>query len=182
MKFNKFLPAVAMFACAAAFAQQPTVGSLERLFEAQQFDKALDKMFQESEKAVLVTPAALNLLAAVPVEKRPQAEAVLRRYARQSVQVLNTAKNRAEFRKIAIDGARKVYTQEEVDALIGFYGTPVGQSVMDKMPQYFAATMEPLVKAVAQEQLKSGQKYAPQFDREMNRVLCGKDKCQKDKR
>jgi uncharacterized protein len=35
---------------------------------------------------------------------------------------------------IMVESYRDTFTQQEVDALLGFYGTPIGKSVADKLP------------------------------------------------
>lgn len=66
---------------------------------------------------------------------------------------------------------RDVYTQEEVDAQIAFYRTPVGQSVLDKMPQVMqrsiaisqrhALAMAPRLKAVLSEAMAEAKAAEP---------------------
>ena len=78
---------------------------------------------------------------------------------------------RAQFRKAGMDGIKTVYTQEEVDALIGFYGTEVGQSILDKMPRYLEATTNPMMTIVTEKYEKSNQNE--KLVREIHQIMCG---------
>lgn len=48
---------------------------------------------------------------------------------------------RAATHYLFLKNVQRVYTQEEVDALIQFYNTPVGKRIVEKMPSYITATM-----------------------------------------
>ena len=137
------LPLTAFALCANAFAATPSDASLERLFEVQKMDALLDQSFQKVGSIMLADPNIQNFLRDAPVEKRPQLEAVLKNHANRIVAEINTPQVRAQLRKAALDGTKTVLTQEEVNALIGFYSTAVGQSILDKMPRYLEATMNP---------------------------------------
>lgn len=69
---------------------------------------------------MLSDPNAQKFLKDAPEDKRPQLEAVLKKYANQSIAEINTPQVRAQLRKATLDGMKTVYTQEEVNALIGF--------------------------------------------------------------
>lgn len=137
------LPFAALALCANAFAATPSDASLERLFEVQKMDALLDQSFQSMEGIVLSDPNVQKFLKDAPEDKRPQLEAVLKKYATRSIAEINTPQVRAQLRKATLDGMKTVYTQEEVNALIGFYSTAVGQSIMDKTPRYLEARNPP---------------------------------------
>lgn len=165
------LPFAALALCANAFAATPSDESLERLYQVQKMDTLLDQSFQSMESIVLSDPNAQKFLKDAPEDKRPQLEAVLKKYANQSIAEINTPQVRAQLRKATLDGMKTVYTQEEVDALIDFYGTTVGQSILDKMPRYLEATMGPMINIINEKYEKSG--YNKDLTREIQRIMCG---------
>ena len=79
------LPLTAFALCANAFAATPSDASLERLFEVQKMDALLDQSFQSMEGIVLSDPNVQKFLKDAPEDKRPQLEAVLKKYANQSI-------------------------------------------------------------------------------------------------
>ena len=164
------LPFAALVLCANAFAAPPSDVSLERLFEVQKMDALLDQSFQSMESIVLSDPNAQKFLKDAPEDKRPQLEAVLKKYANQSIAEINTPQVRAQLRKATMEGIKTVLTQEEVDALIGFYGTEVGQSILDKMPRYLEATMNPTMNIIAEKYEKSNQNE--KLVREILQIMC----------
>ena len=164
------LPFAALALCANAFAAQPSDASLERLFEVQKMDALLDQSFQSMEGIVLSDPNVQKFLKDAPEDKRPQLEAVLKKYATQSIAEINTPQVRAQLRKAALDGTKTVLTQEEVNALIGFYSTAVGQSILDKMPRYLEATMNPTMAIIADKYKKSNQNA--NLVREILQIMC----------
>ena len=178
MKLKTLLfPFAALALCANAFAAQPSDASLERLFEVQKMDALLDQSFQSMEGIVLSDPNVQKFLKDAPEDKRPQLEAVLKKYATQSIAEINTPQVRAQLRKAALDGTKTVLTQEEVNALIGFYSTAVGQSILDKMPRYLEATMNPTMAIIADKYKKSNQNA--NLVREIHQIMCdGKNPAQ----
>jgi len=171
MKLKTLLfPFAALALCANAFAAQPSDASLERLFEVQKMDALLDQSFQSMEGIVLSDPNVQKFLKDAPEDKRPQLEAVLKKYATQSIAEINTPQVRAQLRKAALDGTKTVLTQEEVNALIGFYSTAVGQSILDKIPRYLEATMNPTMAIIADKYKKSNQNA--NLVREILQIMC----------
>ena len=164
------LPFAALALYANAFAAPPSDASLEHLFEIQRMDALLDQSFQRVGGMILANPKIQNFLKDAPEDKRPQLEAVLKKYANQSIAEMNTPQVRAQLRKATLDGMKTVYTQEEVNALIGFYSTAVGQSIMDKTPRYLEATMKPMMNILAGKYTQSNENA--NLRREIRQIMC----------
>nr|WP_314458251.1 DUF2059 domain-containing protein [uncultured Neisseria sp.] len=174
---TSLLSFAALVLCANAFAATPSDESLERLYQVQKMDTLLDQSFQSMESIVLSDPNAQKFLKDAPEDKRPQLEAVLKKYANQSIAEINTPQVRAQLRKATLDGMKTVYTQEEVNALIGFYSTAVGQSIMDKTPRYLEATVKPMMDILAGKYTQSNQ--SANLRREIRQIMCeGKNPAQ----
>ena len=165
------LPFAILALCANAFAAPPSDASLERLFEVQKMDALLDQSLQSVGGIVLSDPNVQNLWKDAPEDKRPQLEAVLKKYTTQLIAEINTPQVRAQLHKAALEGIKTVYTQEEVNALIDFYGTTVGQSILDKMPRYLETTMGPMINIINEKYEKSG--YNKELTREIHQIMCG---------
>ena len=165
------LPFATLALCANAFAATPSDESLERLYQVQKMDTLLDQSFQSMESIVLSDPNAQKFLKDAPEDKRPQLEAVLKKYTTQLIAEINTPQVHAQLHKATLDGIKTVYTQEEVNALIDFYGTTVGQSILDKMPRYLETTMGPMINIINEKYEKSG--YNKELTREIHQIMCG---------
>ena len=175
------LPFAALALCANAFAAPPSDASLERLFEVQRMESMLDQSFQglqRTQNFVLSEPDIQESLRNIPEEKRPQVVAILKKYAEQSVADINTPKVRAQMRKVALEEMKAFYTQEEVNALIDFYSTPIGQSVLDKTPRYVEATVKSMM-PIIMKHAQANQGASAKMIREIHQIMCeGKNPAQ----
>ena len=171
------LPFAALALCANAFAATPSDASLERLFEVQRMESMLDQSFQglqHTQNFVLSEPNIQESLRNIPEEKRPQVVAILKKYAEQSVADINTPKVRTQMRKVALEEMKAFYTQEEVNALIDFYSTPIGQSVLDKTPRYVEATAKSMI-PIVMKHAQANQGASAKMIREIYQIMCDRD-------
>jgi len=171
------LPFAALALCANAFAAPPSDASLERLFEVQRMESMLDQSFQglqRTQNFVLSEPDIQESLRNIPEEKRPQVVAILKKYAEQSVADINTPKVRAQMRKVALEEMKAFYTQEEVNALIDFYSTPIGQSILDKTPRYVEATVKSMM-PIVMKHAQANQGASAKMIREIYQIMCDRD-------
>ena len=161
----------ALVLCANAFAATPSDESLERLYQVQKMDTLLDQTFQSVEGIVLSDPKIQNFFEKCAGRQTSAAGSSLKEYTTQLIAAINTPQVRAQLHKATLDGIKTVYTQEEVNALIDFYGTTVGQSILDKMPRYLEATMGPMINIINEKYEKSG--YNKDLTQEIQRIMCG---------
>lgn len=171
------LPFAALALCANAFAAPPSDASLKRLFEVQRMESMLDQSFQglqRTQNFVLSEPDIQESLRNIPEEKRPQVVAILKKYAEQSVADINTPKVRAQMRKVALEEMKAFYTQEEVNALIDFYSTPIGQSILDKTPRYVEATVKSMM-PIVMKHAQANQGASAKMIREIYQIMCDRD-------
>ncbi|OSI36513.1 hypothetical protein BV913_01480 [Neisseria dumasiana] len=176
MSTKKYLwAAVLCLTAGLAQAAPASKASVEKLFEVQNFDKMMDDTAKAMPAAA--TASIQQFLPEVPAAKRKQVNEIINRYLTDFSKHLSNQEIRSEIRRVAIAGAQKVYTQEEVDALIDFSSSPVGRSINAKMPQYLEATMTPLMTVIQAETQKFQQQNGLKMQREINRVICGKNTC-----
>lgn len=163
---------------AAAYAETPSRESLEKLFEVQQFDKIFDESTQAIPSATLQSLQAQEWFRReIPESKRPAVLAKARIYTENMTAGINTPKFREQLRQLAISGGAAVYTQEEVDAMIQFYSSPIGRSINDKTPKYLSAVMADMGMMIDAKVKEHEQKNLPKFIREVNLLVCGKPRC-----
>ena len=133
-KICSCVAALALLAAAPAWAEPASTESVQKMMRVMkvesQFDNSLNSTLQMiRDQMVNSIPKHANISA----EQRAQIEAVIQN-AWQKYQEQLTGD--AELRKTVFTSfqqlAQKHYTQQEVDALIGFYDSPLGQSILDK--------------------------------------------------
>ncbi|MCS4533128.1 DUF2059 domain-containing protein [Neisseria montereyensis] len=177
MKNKLILAATLLLGATSVWAAEPSTESLERLMKVQQFDKIMDASFQNIPNTTLTDPRYQEAIQSVPANKRAAIKAKLDQYIRNQAAAINNAQTRADGRRIAIDGIRKIYTQEEVDAMIAFYGSPIGQSINAKMPQYMAVVMLSLPIVIERNLQQYDKQNQAKLNREINQIICGRDTC-----
>lgn len=192
MSFYKTLLAAAVVAataagCASPSAQKQNVqapaskASLEELFDVSDFDNIMDQTFRQMSAIVKqqIAIALADTPSDMPAPKYAAVRQVVEKYMLRMLQEANTPEVRSEIRRLSIEDAAKVYTQGEVDALVRFYKSPEGRSVMAKMPQYMEAVTMPVYQAV---EIDGSQKYGEQMLREIIQMEYGKTAVSKTKK
>ena len=173
MKLKTLLLSFASLAlCAGAFATPPSDASLERWLDTQNFDRDIEKNMINGFN-VGFKPYADKALAKIPEAKKDQAAEAFNRYRENVLKDLITPEAKQAVRNTLLKNAREIYTQEEIDGMIAFYGSPVGQAVVAKNPHLIKKSMSEI--AVSQIALaeKIAQNHLPEFMEELRRIICG---------
>ena len=133
-KICSCVAALALLAAAPAWAEPASAESVQKMMRVMkvesQFDNSISSMLQMMrDQMVNSIPKHANISA----EQRAQIEAVMRNaWQKYQARLTSDPKLRtsvfARFQQLV----QKHYTQQEVDALIGFYDSPLGQSILDK--------------------------------------------------
>lgn len=175
MKTRLMSAAVLCLAAGLVQAAPADKASVEKLFEVQNFDKMMDDTAKAMPAAVAAS--VQQTMPDVPADKRQKVQSIVNRYITGYMREVNDKNTRSEIRRVAVEGVQKVYTQEEVDAMIAFYGSPVGRSITAKMPQYLEATMTPMMNVMQSKMQAFQQKNGAKMQREINQAVCGKNTC-----
>ena len=173
MKLKTLLLSFASLAlCAGAFAAPPSDVSLERWLDTQNFDRDIEKNMINGFN-VGFKPYADKALAKIPEAKKDQVAKAFNRYRENVLKDLITPEAKQAVRNTLLKNAREIYTQEEIDGMIVFYGSPVGQAVVAKNPHLIKKSMSEI--AVSQTALaeKIAQNHLPEFTEELRRIICG---------
>lgn len=166
-----------LFAATFTYAATPSDASLERLLEVQQFDKLMDDSFKSIPAIASQTLVLKQALEQVPAEKQDAVKAKVDQYIQKMTKELDNKKTRTEIRRLTVQNIRTIYTQEEVDTLIAFYSTPIGQSINAKTSQYMEAVMTAVPAVFERDLAKFDQKYGPKLKRDISQIVCGKNVC-----
>lgn len=108
----------------------PTAESIERLLALMQAEKLLEGLRPQID-GVMKTSME-QALQGKPVT--PAEQAILDNFRSKAVAIVQSELTMAKLKPMYIDIYAKNFTQEEVDGLIAFYETPVGQAYVAKMP------------------------------------------------
>ncbi len=166
------LALVALLAALPAAAQTPSDESLNRLIELQNLPAQLRTAVPA---ATDFTNQEINRQINSNTRLSPEQRAALQRASEQYVSGMNREVFQSEellnqMREISRDAMRQTYTQEEVDAMIAFYHTPAGQSVLNKQGDLTKTMMPPMMRLISQRYEQVSQRLTPQFRREVDRI------------
>ena len=155
-----------------AAAQTPSDESLNRLIELQNLPAQLRTAVPA---ATDFTNQEINRQINSNTRLSPEQRAALQRASEQYVSGMNREVFQSEellnqMREISRDAMRQTYTQEEVDAMIAFYHTPAGQSVLNKQGDLTKTMMPPMMRLISQRYEQVSQRLTPQFRREVERI------------
>lgn len=155
-----------------AAAQTPSDESLNRLIELQNLPAQLRTAVPA---ATDFTNQEINRQINSNTRLSPEQRAALQRASEQYVSGMNREVFQSEellnqMREISRDAMRQTYTQEEVDAMIAFYHTPAGQSVLNKQGDLTKTMMPPMMRLISQRYEQVSQRLTPQFRREVDRI------------
>ena len=163
-KICSCVAALALLAAAPAWAEPASAESVQKMmrvmkFESQ-YDNSISSIFQMMRDQMV---NSIRNRTDISAEQRTQIEAVIRNAWQQYQERLA---GDAELRKTVFASfqqlAQKHYTQQEVDALIGFYDSPVGQSILEKqgmmkdevrraIPAMLNAKVQPIAQEIMRE-------------------------------
>ena len=155
-----------------AAAQTPSDESLNRLIELQNLPAQLRTAVPA---ATDFTNQEINRQINSNTRLSPEQRAALQRASEQYVsgmtrEVFQSEELLNQMREISRDAMRQTYTQEEVDAMIAFYHTPAGQSVLNKQGDLTKTMMPPMMRLISQRYEQVSQRLTPQFRREVDRI------------
>ncbi len=115
----------------AAHAAPPTLESIERLMAVSQADKMAEGVRSQIRGSMkLVTDQMLQGQPVTPAEQR-----AIDNFSNKVSSMMNDELSADKLRPIYVVMYRETFTQEEVDGMIAFYQSPIGQSMLAKMPR-----------------------------------------------
>lgn len=166
------LALAALLIALPAAAQTPSDKSLNRLIELQNLPAQLRTAIPA---ATDFANQEINRQINSNTRLSPEQRAALQRASEQYVSGMNREVFQSEellnqMREISRDAMRQTYTQEEVDAMIAFYHTPAGQSVLNKQGDLTKTMMPPMMRLISQRYEQVSQRLTPQFRREVDRI------------
>ncbi|MDR2127537.1 MAG: DUF2059 domain-containing protein [Burkholderiaceae bacterium] len=125
-----------------AHAAPPSDASLERLLAVTQTEKLMKDMIVQIEPMLKNMMAQMLEEANLSEDKKSQIDAVTNDFLKQYSEIVQKEFSWDALKPDLFKVYREVLTQEEVDGLIAFYESPVGQSTTSKMPALMAKSVD----------------------------------------
>lgn len=135
---SELLLAAALVLPLTALASPPTEASIEELLRLNKSGEMLDASHEQME------PMIKDLLADMTVNEKlsPEQQAFMDTFAKRYAKILREELGWTKLKPEMVQLYREVFTQEEVHGQIAFYRTPVGQSMVAKMPLVMQKSLE----------------------------------------
>lgn len=154
----------------SAQAATPSDASLVKLM---QITKAAEQIKQmTSPDAGMMEQMVQGSLKGIPdseisPNQRQQLGKIINKYNRQVFDEAYVKQMTEQMTKAYIASAKKHFTQEEVDAQIAFYGSPVGQNIINKQPAMVQDYMNSVMPEVMESTMKRMQEVMPKMQAEI---------------
>jgi hypothetical protein len=138
MKIPSTLLLLAVLAfCLSTQAAPPSDQSINQLLQLTKVDKQMDSVLAQMEGAMKASLQRLTQGKPLSVDE----QAMLDKQQAKMSAILKEEFSWDKVKNQYVQAYREMFTQEEIDGLIAFYRTPVGQSFVSKQPELMKRTM-----------------------------------------
>jgi hypothetical protein len=137
------------FAAPVAVAAEPSDAQIDRLIETMDMRRMLDDMFAQMD-AMSLQMGEQFLDEDATAEQREDMRQVIAKQQAATRKAMSWDALGPVYRNVY----RKLFTAEEVDAMIAFYGSQTGRGILRKMPQAMELTMQemqPMLHALVED-------------------------------
>lgn len=154
--------------------QIPSDESLKKLVQVQQMDKTFSEMMEQT-KGVMsqaIEQATKDSLAnqELTATQQQQVQDAIGEFMQKSIDLQNQPQVREQFIHAFIETAKTTYSQAEVNSMIEFYGSNIGQSVIAKQSQFGKAYLEKIMPVVMKNQQQTLQELMPAFEQRIEKI------------
>ena len=154
--------------------QIPSDESLKKLVQVQQMDKTFSEMMEQT-KVVMsqaIEQANKDSLAnqELTATQQQQVQDAIGEFMQKSIDMQNQPQVREQFIHAFIETAKTTYSQAEVNSMIEFYGSNIGQSVIAKQSQFGKAYLEKIMPVVMKNQQQTLQELMPAFEQKIEKI------------
>jgi len=137
----KFLPAI-LIAIALTFsistqAAPPSDASINQLLDLSKTGKLMDSAFAQMDGMMKATMKQVTKGKSLNADE----QAIIDKQQTKMVAIMKEEFSWDKMKDSFVQIYQKTFTQEEVDGLIAFYQSPVGQAFVDKQPELMKNTM-----------------------------------------
>lgn len=169
MKIKALILMTALFS-ASVFAT-PSTKSLNELADITSYEDIFyGAVFEPLEMQRMMMAQALTQDSNVSDDQRKQALATFDEYAEGLVKVLDTQAVRDNLKNAYINAA-KGFTQDEIDALIAFYGSEAGKNALNKRDAVFESYMKSAIDNHKKTIETYEKKHAKKMEDDLKKIL-----------
>lgn len=145
--FTSGLLLSSLFLTTVTTTQTPSDNSLLELVKVSKFESLLQDGFKlgfisSFTQSLQNNPAITEL----PQDKQAQAEKLAEELGNKILKDIASVDLSESFVQLFLDVAKQNYSQQEVNAMINFYKTPIGQSILTKEPKVMGETTKQAIK------------------------------------
>ena len=133
----KYLPLLICLAINPAFADQPSEQSVKELLTVLNAKKSVDDITGQME-AMMKKSMETSLQGA---NLTPEQKKIVDDLETKTVKFVKEQMAWDKLEPMYLQIYRESFTQDEIDGIVGFYKTPAGQALINKMPQVTQKTM-----------------------------------------
>ena len=126
-------------------AAPPSDQSINQLLQLTKVDRQMDSVFTQMESAMKASVQQATKGKPLSAEE----QAVLDRQQARMAGIVKEELSWEKMKDLYVQVYRETFSQEEIDGLIAFYQTPVGQSFVSKQPELTKRTMAILQQRMA---------------------------------
>ena len=135
------LAVLATFVAGGASAAPPSDASIDRLLTVMRAESLIDQSFTQAQQAMQqVLRQHRGSAGAAPLNEAQQR--IADEMAAETDKVFRELVSWAQMKPDMVTLYRDTFTQPEIDGMIAFYETAVGQSMLAKMPQVVQRSMQ----------------------------------------
>lgn len=135
---KRLFPTMLLWAACGAWAAPPTEASIDRLLTLTRAEAVLDQVYAGIEQSIRQGMLAATQGRTLSAEQQRAIELAPARLALLLRQELSWAAMKPDH----IEVYRSSFDQAEIDGLIAFYESPIGQAFVAKMPQIVQKSMQ----------------------------------------
>ena len=121
----------------SAYAAQPSAESIETLLSITRVEALLDSVYSNTEQVMRQAMSQSMAGKTLTPEQKRFLDTAPKRFA----DVMRDELSWASLKPMYVQIYQESFTQEEIDGLIAFYGTPTGQATINKMPVVMQKSM-----------------------------------------
>lgn len=167
-------PAMATPTVSAISITTPSDASIERLMTVLHVTDMIDAAIVEQNKigqVIQTIPTQAEPKGIIARKKQQKLQEVLSKYGKVFGAELNNPERRQQMIAAYKLSAKKHYTQADVDALIGFYQTPMGQQLLQKQNQVALDYVQTIMPATVGKSADNLEQVFPMLEKDIRKIF-----------
>lgn len=156
----------------------PSDESLQKLAEVMQYDKSFDKpnpqlinaLYENIQKQLNADDSIKNLTPEQNQKINQLFQAIILDFVNEAYSPASKARLMQTYKDIS----RKIYTQDEVNAMIEFYGSPIGKRITLKDEAFTVEVMKYAIALNQETQERFLREKFPDFKKEFEKIIKNK--------